>query len=241
MGVCSSASLLPTPAHEADNPKETAGPAAGQSGHLAIWTMRRSRDLDNAEISGSGQCGDLEIWTMRRSRDLDNAEISGSGQCGDLGIWTMRRSRDLDNAEISGSDGPRPIPRLWYSILQTQDSRLQTHDSRLKSQASSLRPQASGLQTPASSLWTQDPGLQTRAHLSFLQGEEFWPPPTSRRWSRDSAPVSVFSVPAPPPTLGRWSDDCSSRGNPIHPVGGRREHIRNHRETSKSSITAPPV
>ena len=176
MGVCSSASLLPTPAHEADNPKETAGPAAGQGGDLGIRTMRRSRDLPTCPPN---------------------------------------------NAEISGSDGPRPI------LPHPPDSGLQTPDS--------------GLQPPASSLWTQDPGLQTRAHLSFLQGEEFWPPPTSRRWSRDSAPVSVFSVPAPPPTLGRWSDDCSSRGNPIHPVGGRREHIRNHRETSKSSITAPPV
>jgi len=80
-----------------------------------------------------------------------------------------------------------------------------------------------------------------RAHLRFLQGQEFRPPPTLCRWRRDSAPVTAFFVLAPPPTLGRWSDDCSSRRNIIHPVRGRREHTRNRRETSRSSTIAPPV
>jgi len=57
----------------------------------------------------------------------------------------------------------------------------------------------------------RDTRLETgdrEAHLRFLQGEEFRPPPTLRRWGRDSAPVKVFPALAPPPTLRRWSDDC---------------------------------
>ena len=70
--------------------------------------------------------------------------------------------------------------------------------------------------------WTEMGG----GHLSFLQAEEFRPPPTLRRWRRDSAPVTPFLILVPPPTLGRWSDDGSSVEVKSIPTGERGDRSR---------------